>query len=224
MAFGPPDARFGGGLRGSDDVAGRLSSAGNPPIPFWGDGQIEEDLDGGVSKNPWDVVTLGGIALQGVCEVKPTGVASIEVDVKKPKGKHGANITILGYLPKTFDVVQKIWTSGHWTSAQIARERLWKGNKAVAKDEAAIAVSHPFLQFLGITTAVLVGLVGPVAAPERDFMIITWKLHEKVNVKAGSVVNSPQGSITVVAPLANNQAGAEIVAPGSDSSVTGPGV
>jgi hypothetical protein len=76
-----------------------------------------------VSDDPWDTVELDGKKMPGVCEVK--GLAQLEVDQKKGKGRNGAALTISGYLPGPFEIVCTVWTPDQWTHLQRILDDVW---------------------------------------------------------------------------------------------------
>lgn len=64
----------------------------------------------------WNTCELAGIALPGLAHVKVK--LSEELEVKKPKGGHGATITRQGYALSDVTIVLRMWTAAQWEEWQ----------------------------------------------------------------------------------------------------------
>ena len=128
--------------------------------PFWGlndKGQTPNE-EPTFFQDPWDTFYINNDQLPGYCEVQNKDVAQVEVEKKKGKGSSGAKITILGYEPGSFDVVCRIVTPSQWSAFQDIRRKYWAGPAKAAKPpQATVGVSHPDLNSLNVTQAVIIG-------------------------------------------------------------------
>lgn len=114
------------------------------PIPFWdprGNGAVD-GLDEVLFDNPWDILTLAGQRVPGLPKVSAD--RKKDVDVKKPKGSKGANITFNGDSPANVTIEVTIWTPKQWAAFQEIVLPLVDPPKADAYPS-PIACSHPEL-------------------------------------------------------------------------------
>jgi hypothetical protein len=192
--------------------------------PFWGSDSGVEDGEL-YSSHPWDIVYLAGRPLPGLCEVKPTGVASLEVDKKKGKGISGARLTIVGYDPKTFDISCEIMTAEQWEVIQDIIEALWTvPKKKVRLAGEGLTVHHPSLQAVKIFTAVIVGITPAVKGSAEGSKVVTFHMQESVLPTKSAVKTVKKSEQVPLAPEREDQPPKNFapVSPGNDRNYTSP--
>lgn len=152
-----------------------------PKSPFWDfaptvDGK---DQDVYVQFNPnrvtsWERVTLGGIDLPGVCQVRSAGRLR-RVDVANAPADDTSTVIDSGATAAEVQINVTIWTPAHlarWeTFMEMARDWFASANDAAAAaaktgtriDTTALDVVHPGLNLAGVTSLYLrqVGVLAP---------------------------------------------------------------
>ena len=146
----------------------------------------------------WDTVTIGGLRLAGVCDVK--GVAAIELEKKKVKGRNGSTLLILGNQPALFEVSVLMWTKEQWEWNQGVINELWilpqrepqktktvigKGadGKKVSvkvrdKTRPGLDVDHPALQSVGISKCIVQAIRLPEPGTEAQTKVVRFSCVE----------------------------------------------
>lgn len=110
----------------------------------------------------WNTCELGGITLPGLCKVDVS--LSQEVDVKKPKGKHGATLTRQGYNPAKVKVRVRVWEAEQFDELQVAIANVWpasltrKKNAPTMKVDGPISIEHPKTRLWGIRGVTILGI------------------------------------------------------------------
>jgi len=179
------------------------------PIPFWSKEGVAEAFgtkqgatsDGAIfSTDPWDVATLAGKKLPGICKVD--GAPTLAFEKKKQGGVDGAIITVNGYLPGPIEIECTIWHEAQWTYLQSVAPELWtKPNKKKTKgSELARPIYHPALALWGINNAVVIGVTPPKDGPVPDTKVIKFKCLEWVAVTNDNKTKTVKPSAVV--PLA----------------------
>ena len=115
-------------------------------IPHW--------LD---SPGAWDTLVLAGKSWPGIAKVTIKG--GCDLDVKKGKGSHGAQITYTGYSPREVTIALRIWTRDQWTLLQdlIATiEPSPSKRKLVPYD-----ITHPVTTFRKVKSIAIKDIDGP---------------------------------------------------------------
>lgn len=126
--------------------------------PFW------DGLEGGTADQTWQTFWLDEEPMPGVARVK--GDLTRKLEVKKTKGKDGANIKDNGYQPSKFTVELTIWNNDQWQSFQDMLPRIHPRKKGGVRDP--FKVAYPSLTLVGIHQAILESIKLPV--PGDDFI------------------------------------------------------
>jgi hypothetical protein len=158
------------------------------------------------SDHPWDIVTMAGLKLPGICEVA-NGLTEIGIDMKHPDGADGSTITVKGYKPGKFDISCTVWTAAQWTALQGVIATVWRKPKKKTKlQDAAFDIHHPALQLLGVTSCVVESISYPKPGSFEGSKVITFKCLQNVRAGKKSAKKTVGDGTTVVNPL---KAGAE---------------
>lgn len=168
-------------------------------LPFWD--PVATVAEGPlISEDEWDVVSIAGWPLPGVCRVK--GLPTLAFDKKKAGGVDGATVTVNGYLPGPIDIECMIWTDPQWQYFQEIAKDIWrKPNKKSKAAELAVAISHPATDLWNINSVVVLGVSVPEDGPLVGSKIIKIKAVEYVPTVNKSKTKTAVGSRTTV-PLA----------------------
>lgn len=177
----------------------RVAAEGAPTAPsatFWL--QNTDGIEGLTrAENPWDIVTLGGQTLPGVCRV--SGLPMLAFDKKKAAGVDGATITVNGYLPGPIEIDVLIWTEAQYVAMKEVAPLIWrKPNKATTAKRLALSIVHPALTLWGITDVVVLGVSVPQDGPLQGTKLIKIKCVEYVPTKAKSKSRTAKGSSNAV--------------------------
>lgn len=103
----------------------------------------------------WNTLSLGGVALPGLAKVDVR--VSQEIEVKKPKGKHGATETRQGYNPADVKIRLRFWEPEQFTQFQTVLAKLWPEVAASKKDgqpgkvDGPVKIDHPKTRLWNIT-------------------------------------------------------------------------
>jgi hypothetical protein len=155
------------------------------------------------SDHPWDVVTMAGLKLPGICEVA-NGLTEIGIDMKHPDGADGSTITVKGYKPGKFDISCTVWTSAQWLALQAVIARVWRKPQKKTKLQAiAFDISHPALQLLGVTSCVVESVSYPKAGAFDGSKLITFKCLQNVPAGKKSAKKTVGKGPTITEPLVN---------------------
>ena len=110
----------------------------------------------------WNTCELGGIELPGIAKVDVH--PSQEVDVKKPKGRHGATVTRHGYNPAKVKIRVRCTDAAQFADLQVVIANVWpaslarKKNAQPAQVDGPIPISHPKAQLWGITGVTILSI------------------------------------------------------------------
>jgi hypothetical protein len=149
------------------------------------------------SSNRWGTGWIAGLQIPGVVEVRGKSVTGIEIDTAKAKGRDGTRITIQGYKAGEFDIIALIWTDEQWEKIQDVKNTiLVKPQKKSKVADAALAVYHPALAFVNISSAVLLGINPPEDGSEIGTKIIRFRMYE--NAPAGKKKTTKTAKSTAV--------------------------
>lgn len=164
--------------------------------PFWGGVSPQGSTFSG---DPWDVVFIGGDPLPGICEI--SGIAQLEVDKKKAKGRNGVTLTVTGYQPGPFEVKCSVWTQAQWDFLQAWLDKFWieqqKQNPVGGRTpQVAMAIDHPACSVVGITTAIIQGVSMPEAASAEGVKVVKIKMIDGRASEKKTVVKTARGSAT----------------------------
>jgi hypothetical protein len=177
------------------------------PLPFWCL-NTSEGFDGSLyAKNPDELVVLDGKKLPGVATVK--AAPTQQFDLQKINGGDGASVVLRGYLPGPIEIEVVIWTIEQWERWQEIFPAIWRkpgklatksvgsGKKekaaakvaaragAVAAQQAALTIYHPYLSQFGITRVVVTGISLPEKGPAEQSRVIRIKCMEYTPVPPG---------------------------------------
>lgn len=137
-------------------------------LSFWPTGGGIGALE---SQQPWDrlTITAGGrvVAFPGICEVTPEP-RKVEIDQRKPQGKHGGTLTSKGVPPVGIEIACTVWTAEQWEKLQkiVAvimpkpRGAMTEAELKNKKEFQTFSIFHPSLSMLNIC-AVVIESVGP---------------------------------------------------------------
>jgi hypothetical protein len=156
-----------------DGVSDAAASAGNPAQLFGGgEGPL-------YAENPWELVTLNGQKLPGLCTVE--GLPTLKIDQKKKGGADSVTFTATGYLPGPINVECMIWTLAQWQLFQTVAGLIWrKPNKKAKASDLAITIEHPGLTLWGISQVIVSGVSTPEDGPIKQSKIIRIRCLEYV--------------------------------------------
>lgn len=102
--------------------------------------------------SPWDRLTLGDNVMPGVWTVV-NGVAELEVDTKKTKGKDRARVKPLGLLPPKIQAKGRLVTREDWESLQRIMPDLQPRKPGGPKF--ALKIYHPAAALIGLTMVIV---------------------------------------------------------------------
>lgn len=166
--------------------------------PFWSTNL--EGFEGAVySANPWDVVTIAGEKLPGICRVTAPQ-SKYKIDSQSVNGIDGGALVLRGYQPGALGVDCTIWTPAQWAKLEAIIKKVWEKpgkiagdapsgkSKGGAQDAAAARLAekraydivHPALQLLGITRVVIESISTPEPGPAPQSMVVSFRLQEFV--------------------------------------------
>ncbi len=176
------------GLLNNQPVFGPLSPT--PDIAYWDQPTYGIALNGEIwfngtgptySKNPWDIVVIGGMKVPGICKVR--ACPALAFDQKHPAGADGDVITVHGRRSATVDIDVVIWTQDQWSKLQVLVPNIWRkpGKKDKTKD-LALTISHSAIDLLGINAVVIVSVSVPDAGPIPQSKVIKIKCVEFIPV------------------------------------------
>lgn len=102
-------------------------------VPFWcpDDSGI---FDSGI-RSTWDKCQLGKHLLPGLVCVTIATPAERKLDIKDPKGKTGATMTVEGWKPAKVDIQLLLWTPEQW--------KTWREIRPLLRDPADRKESDP---------------------------------------------------------------------------------
>lgn len=154
-----------------------------PRQPYWL-GDTEEE-------HRWDFCYLDNQLCPGISKV--TVEKSRDVDVQKPPGSDGANLSDKGYNPAKVTVELWIYTREQWEAWQDLREKI--DPQRAGGLRTPISISHPEPNGLGIDTVYVQSLSGapPSAAHgkiERIECIQWFKAPEPAKQDQGAPADS----------------------------------
>ncbi len=141
-------------------------------LPFWEPegGQVGNDY----ADTEWDLFFIGGEPVPGIVEVDAT--PERKADDKSPAGRNGSTITFHGRKAATFPVKVRIWTPRQWSDFQNLVARIWPNGGA--GEPKAYDLSHPGLQFVGISAAAVLSVSAPVPTGNKGERVITIRFVE----------------------------------------------
>jgi len=105
----------------------------------------------------WDTVVLGGVTFPGVAEVEVE--RELEIDKKKPKGKHQDKPTIQGVKSAKVDITITLNTPEEWAAFQDALQKIELGADNAAGTP--VDISHPVTACRGIVAILIEKITGP---------------------------------------------------------------
>jgi hypothetical protein len=162
--------------------------------PVWGrNDQGESSSDAPLFyTDPWDTFWLGNRQLPGECELIPSGIAAIQLNVKKGVGSNVNRITYAGYLAKKFSITCEICTAAQWAELQDILDVYWViPNKSSTLSQLAISVVHPALAPIHIYSAVLESVTPMVRGKSGEgFKMMTFLFQENPPAKKKNVTKS----------------------------------
>ena len=187
-------------------------------VPFWDlfnvtDGKVFAPGSEGFDydeTSPWSQLTLKGNRLPGTITL--TGSATHRIDVQKSNGVDGGTLIERGYVPGKFDIDMKIWTESHWDLWKDIYPQIFrrpakvdvndaKTKKAGATatqidvtSKAALPISHPVLDLMGISSCLVESIAMPRPGPELGTQIITIKCIEYVPPTKKSAIRKTTGA------------------------------
>lgn len=110
-----------------------------------------------VAPRAWDTLVLGGRRWPGIATVTVKG--GQDIDVKKGKGVHGAQLTYNGYAPKEISITLRIWTPDHWDALQIAMADIEPS--ATKKKLLPLDITHPVTKLRKVKAIAIKDIDGP---------------------------------------------------------------
>jgi hypothetical protein len=150
----------------------------------------------------WDQVTLGPVKLPGIWTVE--GEATLELEVKKTRGKDGARFRDNGYDPAELTLVGRMIERSDWNTMQSALKQI---HPRLGKPRNPLTLEHPAAAYLGVTTV----YVKSVSTPRMEGGILTLEIDVLEWVEAPKVakpsrrpvssdgglarINMPDGSV-----------------------------
>lgn len=171
-------------------------------VAFWGGASAEGPTY--LNEDPWSVGWIAGRQLPGITTITGSGIASLQIDNKKGKGRDGSAITIVGYDPKPFNMNVEIWTSDQNDALLDLIDAIWtRPTKKSKLAEVAVQVHHPALDYVHISTAVLIGVEPPKRGSVDGMMLVVFRMHESVLPAKKNSTKTVKGSANDI-PLAPN--------------------
>lgn len=127
----------------------------------------------------WDTVLLGGRLLPGICRVDVSG--ELDVDKGKAGDKHGANLKVKGFQPRTVSITWEIWDRGSSDEQKEQTLREWEEMQAATEEWEPVDGKAPTqpLAIFNIKTAarrVYSVLVTKIQGPDYKAGVMTVKL------------------------------------------------
>lgn len=167
-------------------------------IPFWDDPPNTLDPSN-AQFTAWDIVTIGGQVLPGICIVR--GKRGKRFDVKKKKGSDFATLTKQGYEPAEISIVNRIWTRQQLHALELMMPMLEAPTQQLPDGTLqALEIRHPALDLRNINAMVIkdIGLLGPGSTKgvmEQTITCLEYKPPKKTNssgtVKGATMYNVP---------------------------------
>lgn len=100
----------------------------------------------------WDRCGLGGLDLPGLARVRVR--MSQELDIKKPKGSHGATTTLQGANPARVTITLRMWNAEQFRTFQAAVVPL-RSMVGKSADKGAVDIEHPKTKMWGIRAVLI---------------------------------------------------------------------
>jgi hypothetical protein len=170
----------------------QLQPIGGAP-PFWGLNDKGKSSSNAPLfwTDPWDTFTASGFQFTGQCIVTGVGPCH-QYESKKARGSSGSGLTVEGYKPMPFEVMNVIETEDQWDVFCQLRTLLF--SKLTAKTPAyklAINVEHPELHSADIYRAVLLGVSLSSEGPVDGAKTFKWTFHDYFPPTAANQTKSP---------------------------------
>lgn len=148
-----------------EDFRGSLPATGlagqSLSVPHWGD-----------APDAWDVPTLAGKALPGICTVK--GTVGSRVDRKTIPGTNGQTFTHIGYEPADVEITCRVWMPAHLDTLKDI-VALVRPKRAAPQP---VDVHHPALALMSIGHALVLKISLPERDESNDTYVIRFTLRE----------------------------------------------
>lgn len=134
--------------------------------------------------NPWDKLILGNNVMPGVWAVV-SGVAELEIDSKKTKGKDRARVKPLGLLPPKIQAKGQLVTRADWEALQKIMPDLQPRKPGGPKF--ALKIYHPAAAIIGVNMVIVERFRSPEinnGICEITIDLVDWTEEpKKVNVQ-----------------------------------------
>jgi hypothetical protein len=141
----------------------------------------------------WDRCELGRLELPGLVRVRVR--MSQEIDVKKPKGAHGATTTLQGINPARVTITLRMWNAEQFRTFQAVvvplRSKVGKGD-----EKGAVDIEHPKTKMWGIR-AVLIQEIDDDAGEQGDLYDVTFDCIEHRPSSATNATKTPKAPDTL---------------------------
>lgn len=199
-------------------------SVGAGAIPFWGGSAAEGDTY--CDKDPWYLAWIAGIKVPGKATVSPGGVARLDFQENKAKGRHGSDILIQGYKPGPFDINVEIWTADQHEKLLDLIDNLWTTPKKKTKlSGIALDIYHPALAYVKVYRGALIGVDPPKDGSFDGAKVIRFAFRESVLPDGKNATKKVDHTPSVAAPLKKGvpaPKGATPARPSADRKNLGP--
>ncbi len=155
----------------------------------------------------WDKLELGGWVIPGHARVTRAHIKT-KIDQKKKPGRHGGNPTLLGLDPQPVEVEITTYSDADRDQLLNVLDELPLPGRVDAQtsdNKIAVAVSHPSLVPLGISSVLIVGVSGllPVQGQPQQarmtFDLLHWLPNSNKDATAtaaGAPVRKPKNNRT----------------------------
>lgn len=186
------------------------------PGPYYAPGETDAEGNGSrgyewIPDNPWDTMQVADLRIPGLVMVNAARKRYLyiyQVQGAPP------SISLAGYDALRFTVQARIWTPRMWESMQRLAGFLMpkvvpvRANRVAVEDNQAFDVNHPALAFIGIKSAVCIGL-GPISGDQMKTVSFEFLEYRRGRQAVAQV----QKSRDVAAAFnANQQANKQVIA------------